>query len=136
MSLNVGAVDLPIDDFVERMRIYFGTTGDRASKIWMFRDDVPSKFLTAPFCAGDSDFRIELLDLFRGRHPLLINYDSLANEIHLGFRPTAILDSNVVSYLHQYVTLDPALTTSRRQSIQQLLQFFINRHFDYNPFFY
>src|SRR5882724_3870019 len=53
MSLNVGTVDLPIDDFVERMFSYFSATEDRKSKIWMFRDDVPSRFFKAPFCAGD-----------------------------------------------------------------------------------
>jgi len=136
MSLNVGTVDLPIDDFVAKMFSYFAATGDRKSKVWMFRDDVPSRFCPAPFCAGDDDFRIDIIDLFRGRHPLLINHDSLTNERHLGFRPTAILDSNVVSYLHQYVTSDPALTASRRQTIRELLRFFINGHFDYNPFFY
>jgi len=134
--MNVGPVDLPIDEFVVNMRIYFGTTGDRKSKVWVFREDVPSKFLSAPFCAGDDDFRVELIDLFKGRHPLLINHDSLTNEIHLGFRPTAILDSNVVSYLHQYVRSDPALPASRRHTIRELLQFFIKGHFDYNPFFY
>ncbi len=84
MSLDVGTVELPIDDFVAGIRSYFGTTGDRKSKVWIFRDDLPSRFLPASFCAGDDDFRIELIDLFRGRHPLLINHDSLTSEIKLG----------------------------------------------------
>jgi hypothetical protein len=135
--VHLGTVDLPMaDDFMANMLLYFRVTGDRESKVWVFRDDVPSKFLRTPFCAGLDDFRIEVLDLFRGRHPLLINYESLTTEIQLPFRPTAILDSNIVSYMHQYVTSDPLLTASRRKTVGELLRFLIKARLDYNPFFY
>lgn len=136
-TVDFGSVDLPMSgDFMASSLLYFGATGDRESKVWIFRDDVPSKFPRAEFCTGDDDFRIEVIDLFRGRHPLLINHESLTGEIHRGFRPTAILDSNVVSYLHQYVTSGTSLTASRRQTVRDLLRFFINGQLDYNPFFY
>jgi hypothetical protein len=44
MAVNLGTVDLPIDDFVTSVLLYFRATGDRKSKAWIFRDDVPSDF--------------------------------------------------------------------------------------------
>jgi hypothetical protein len=134
--IHLGVVDLPISDDLMSMALYFAATRDRESKVWVFRDDVPSKFFRGPFTAGSEAFQISVIDLFRARHPLLINYESLAGEIHLPFRPTAILDSNVVSYLNQYVRADPALTIAQRQAVRDLLRFFIQSRLDYNPFFY
>jgi hypothetical protein len=136
MILHAGTVDLPISDEIRSMARYFEASGDRESKLWMFRDDVPSKFFRGPFFTGCDIFQVGIIDLFRGRHPLLINYESLTSEITLPFRPTAILDSNVVSYLNQYVRLDPALTGPRREAVRDLIRFFIRSQLDYNPFFY
>jgi hypothetical protein len=78
VAVDVGSVDLPMSgDFMANSLLHFGVTGDRESKVWIFRDDVPSKFPRAGFCAGDDDFRIEVIDLFRGRHPLLINHEAV-----------------------------------------------------------
>jgi hypothetical protein len=118
------------------MAQYFEATGDRESKVWVFRDDVPSKFFRGPFFTGCDTFQVGIIDLFRGRHPLLINYESLKGEITMPFRPTAILDSNVVSYLDQYVRSDRSLTGPRRETVSDLIRFFIRSQLDYNPFFY
>lgn len=134
--IHLGVVDLPLADDSTSMALYFAATRDRESKIWVFRDDVPSKFFRGPFAAGTDTFQISVIDLFRGRHPLSINYESLTGEIQLYFRPTAILDSNVVSYLNQYVREGPALTIPQRRAIRGLLSFFIQSRLDYNPFFY
>jgi hypothetical protein len=136
MILHAGTVDLPISDDVMSMFRYFEATGDRESKVWVFRDDVPSKFFRGPFFSGCDAFQVGVIDLFRGRHPLLINYESLTGEITLPFRPTAILDSNVVSYLNQYVRSDPSLSGPRREAVRDLIRFFIRNQLDYNPFFY
>ncbi len=136
MILHAGTVDLPMSDDLVSMARYFETTGDRESKVWMFRDNVPSKFFRGPFFTGCEIFQVGVVDLFRGRHPLLINYESLNGEITLPFRPTAILDSNVVSYLNQYVRSDPSLTGPRREAVRDLIRFFIHNQLDYNPFFY
>jgi len=117
--------------------LYFQSTGDRDSRVWVFMDDVPSKFLPRPFSCGDDNFRIRIIDLFGGRHPLLVSYEALTKEeIQIPFRPTAILDSNVVSYLHQYVTGHPGLSGQRRRTVRELLRFFVGNRLDYNPFFY
>jgi hypothetical protein len=134
--LNFGPVDLPESDDILYFSNYFGTTGDRESRVWLFKDEVRSKFLSGTFSSGSDAFQIGVVDLFRGRHPLLLSYESLKGEIYLEFRLTAILDSNVVSYLNQYVRSDPALTLPKRQAVRDLLQFFIQNHLDYNPFFY
>jgi hypothetical protein len=136
MIPHVGTVDLPISGDVASMVRYFESTGDKESKVWIFRDDVPSKFFSGPFITGCDAFQVGVIDLFRGRHPLLINHESVAGEITLPFRPTAILDSNIVSYLNQYVRSDASLTGEKRQTIRGLIRFFVLNNLDYNPFFY
>jgi hypothetical protein len=136
MIPHAGTVDLPISGDIALMVRYFEATGDRESKVWIFRDGVPSKFFRGPFITGCDTFQIGVIDLFRGRHPLLVNHESLAGEITLPFRPTAILDSNIVSYLNQYVRSDPSLASEKRQAMRDLVRFFIQNNLDYNPFFY
>jgi hypothetical protein len=58
----------------------------------------------------------------------------MIGDVQLGFRP--ILDSNLVSNLHQYVTKGPALDMHGRKAVKEFLGFVIARRLDYNPFFY
>jgi len=87
---------------IEMTGCYFLTSGDRISQVWMFRHDEPSLFLQASIQIGTDRFSIYLADPFAGLQPILLNYDTISTDdpVKIGFRPTAILDSNVVTYLH------------------------------------
>ncbi len=122
---------------IEISRRYFLNTRDRQSRVWIFRPDQPSPFLRSPAHFGDNEFGIHIVDLFAGFQPILLNYEAFVHdEIHIKFRPTAILDSNIVSYLHQYVTSKSALAPQRRDTVLEALRFIISNRLDYNPFFY
>lgn len=116
--------------------LYFRLTKDRKSRVWVFDDETPSRFLPHSFSAGTDEFRIQIIDLFGGRQPLLVSYESIQGEVQIPFRPTVILDSNVVSYLHQYVTGHHALPAERRSAVHKFLRFVVARRLDYNAFFY
>jgi hypothetical protein len=115
---------------------YLARSGDRESKFWIFKSSVPSKFLRHSFSCGPDELRIQITDLFGGRHPLLVSYEALRQEIKIPFRPTVIMDSNIVSYLHQYVTGSGALSPVGRRAVRRFLKFVVSCRFDYNPFFY
>jgi hypothetical protein len=115
---------------------YLERSGDRQSKFWVFKSSVPSKFLRRSFSCGPDDLRIQITDLFGGRQPILLNYEALTREIQIPFRPTVVMDSNIVSYLHQYVGGDSSLSAQKRRAVLKFLQFVVSRRFDYNPFFY
>jgi hypothetical protein len=121
---------------MNQARAYFLITGDRESKVWIFRDDVPSRFLPNTFSCGTDDFRIQIVDPFGGRHPLLMCHKALSEKTLIPFLPTVILDSNIVSYLHQFVTGRPALNEKRRRTVEEFLRFILASKLNYNPFFY
>src|SRR5947208_12696243 len=114
----------------------FTNSSDRESFVWIFDQEQPSRFLRSSEHFGDSQFEIHVIDHFAGRQPLLINFESVRREIQIPFRPTAILDSNVVNYLHQYVSLSPHLDLKRRNIVRDFLSFAVTNRLDYNPFFY
>ena len=125
-----------IPDVVDLSTQYFRKSGDRTTYAWILSADESSPFLESSFEFGDDRFGIYVSDQFKGRRPLLLSYDSMIGDIQLGFRPTAILDSNLVSNLHQYVTNGPALGPRGRKAVKEFLEFVIARRLDYNPFFY
>lgn len=105
--------------------------------IWVFQNDIPSPFLKSSFDFGDDDFTISIVDNFGGRQPILLHEETVGKEeTQIPFRPTAVLDSNVVSSLVQFVTHAPILSPSRHNTIYNFLKFLIERRIDYNPFFY
>jgi hypothetical protein len=114
----------------------FSNSSDRESFVWIFDENQPSPFLRSSTQFGDDQFGIHIIDYFSGRLPLLINYESVRREIQIPFRPTAILDSNVVNYLHQFVSSSLQLDAKRQKTVREFLNFAITHRLDFNPFFY
>ncbi|MBI3004775.1 MAG: hypothetical protein HYY49_05100 [Ignavibacteriales bacterium] len=105
--------------------------------IWVFQEDHPSPFLQGSIDFGDDDFTISVIDNFGGRQPILLNRDTVgAQESRIPFRPTAVLDSNIVSVFVQFVLRAPALRDSQRETVRSFLRFLVQKQLDYNPFFY
>src|ERR1700686_4939851 len=125
-----------IDGLVEISRNYFLNNDDPETRIWIFRPDEPSLFLESSLQFGDDRFSVYIADPFAGLQPILLNYESFANEIQIPFRPTAILDSNIVKYLHHYVKSSSVLSTAQRNVIAEFLRFVVTKRLDYNAFFY
>ena len=105
--------------------------------IWTFQDNHPSPILSSSIAFGNQDFTITIIDSFAGRQPILLNRDTLnKDEVQIPFRPTAILDSNVVSSFVQLVFSKPPLPPNRHAIVLDFLKFLVQKKLDYNPFFY
>ena len=57
-------------------------------------------------------------------------------EVTVGFRPELMLDSQVVTYLQQWIDRSTRLSGTRRESITNLIRFAVERRIGYNPAFY
>lgn len=132
-------------EIIASSRRYFLRTGDRELRIWMFSLDEGGEFVTPPPseiflpCSvhfGDDKFGVHIVNQFRTPRPYLLSYEAFTREIQIPFRPSVFMDSNLVNYIHQYVTLDPALGPSRRKVINDFLRFVVSKGLDYNGFFY
>ena len=136
---DVGKAGLSLEDIQGLIEIsgrYFLNSGDRDSRIWIFRPDEPSLFLKSSIQFGDDRFSVYIADPYAGLQPILLNHEAFGNELQIPFRPTAILDSNIVTYLHGYVRSGSLLGSIQRQVIHEFLSFVIRKRLDYNPFFY
>ena len=82
--------------------------------------------------------RYRIIDQFAGRQPVLLNYDSLVNDMNqIAFIPTLLLDSNVVTDFHKYATQGkPYRSSSRGIATGRLLKKIVSLGWDYNPTFY
>jgi hypothetical protein len=136
---DVGRAGLSLEDIESLTAIsgrYFLNTGDQDSRIWIFRPDEPSMFLRSSLQFGDEGFSVYIADHYAGLQPILLNHKAFGNELQLTFRPSALLDSNIVSYLHQYVRSGSRLGSMQGNVIHQFLRFVVHKGFDYNAFFY
>jgi len=97
------------------LQAYFRRTGDRESLIWSLSPVRFSRFLQGSIDVGHGKERYRIIDQFGGRQPIILNHNFLVNGVNeVFFMPTLLLDSNVMSYLHDYVTGGLPLRISRR----------------------
>ncbi len=95
------------DNLFEDLVGYFASTGDQESKVVDFPNFDPalgSRFLNGSehIFEGNEDFTI--IDPFSGVMPVVLDHRFLIRkEERVAFSVNILLDSNVVSYLHQYV---------------------------------
>lgn len=134
-----------IADFIRFWREQFLATHDRESFVWLFCLESPPEFVCSPLPPsalhssvyfGNAAFGIHIINQFAGPQPILLSYEALTKEIQIMFRPTVIMDSNVVSYVHQYVVQSPILDIQRRAVVHAFIRFVVSKGLDYNPFFY
>lgn len=81
------------------------------------------------------DFKISIIDPFKGRVPTVISRETLAGGLP-PLIPTVILDSNVMASLHQYVANPNKLREKQKKVIVNLLDYLLHEGADYNPAFY
>lgn len=108
---------------------------DPRSKIWSVGEKL-SPYLAGTIDIEDEDFGISIIDQFSGKQPLLMSRATLGGQSGIAFHPTVLLDSNVVSYLHEYKTKPDFRKSNKGRVIRKLLEKFIELGCDYNPVFY
>lgn len=108
---------------------------NRQEKIWSFLS--PDNVMEMPKAVdfGNNKFSISIIDQFGRCRPRLMNYRDI-DDRDVAFAPTIILDSNVASYISQFVVQSPNQEAAQRKTIHELLRHLVKTHSDYNPFFY
>jgi hypothetical protein len=87
---------------------YFASSGDQVSKVVdfpHFTPDVPTQFLNGSERIYEGSEGFAIIDPFAGVMPVVLNHEFLIQkQQHISFTVNILLDSNVVSYLHRYVS--------------------------------
>jgi hypothetical protein len=108
---------------------------DRTIRLWDFTKSIyPRTQREFEFHSGD--FSIATIDPFQGVIPTLTSYETLIGKRPPFLEKTVILDSNVMTSLHQFVTAKEKLSQHRVKVISQLLDYLVMEKTDYNPAFY
>jgi hypothetical protein len=114
---------------------YLIQTHDTKFKAWLFEREAIFPFLLSTLEFG-STFKIYLIDHYSAKMPLFLDYYSARHKVQVNFIPTAVLDSQTVSLLVQYVESPNSLQEEKIKAVRSLITNFIFRGLDYNPCFY
>ncbi|WP_370979111.1 hypothetical protein [Agaribacterium sp. ZY112] len=90
---------------------------------------------------GDLKHKVYVIDPFDGKRPLLLNYEFIVEEkaLDIGFYHTLIMDSNVVSGLHEYLAYRRGqirLNESMVDALESFLEHLCVTNIDYSSIFY
>lgn len=120
---------------------YFDKTED-GTVVWWMTDGAPvqpeSPFLPRSVVIADPDgAQITIWDPFAGREPQRIDSETARGaEARIEFRVELMLDSQLVTYLDQFLQGSPRLSAGHRRLVMGLLRFAVSRKMSYNPAFY
>lgn len=130
-----------MDELLSDIDRYFEVSKDTTSFLWALTN-VPLLFpdLIGGKSFGDGKAMISIIEQFDGRKPGKLYHDYKTRRYDVLFSPTLILDSQLVTYLSDYV-LDMEAGTNKlppvlRDNVKGFLDFVIERKYDFNPFFY
>lgn len=124
-----------IPDFNNRAEVTNYIRRDPTARFWDF--STPGlEYQKRSFDFGTEDFKISVIDQFWGRVPAVISRGTLVGNYPPVLAPTVILDSNIMTYLHQFVADREAQDEKQRKAVIQLLDYLLHTKFDYNPGFY
>ena len=108
---------------------------DPTVRLWDFAaPGLPRKQREFDFIS--EDFKISIIDQFRGATPAVISRETVIRQYQLMLAPTVILDSNVMASLHRFVTSREKMAAKQQKVIVQLLDYLLLEKVDYNPAFY
>jgi|GEM_PF-4726583 len=124
-----------IPDLNNRAEVATYIRRDATARLWNF--SAPGlEYQKRDFDFGTEDFKISVIDQFSGRVPAVMSKETLLGNYPPALAPTVILDSNVMAYLHQFVTARETQDEKQRKTVIQLLDYLLHTKFDYNPSFY
>ncbi|MBE0669252.1 MAG: hypothetical protein IH588_01580 [Anaerolineales bacterium] len=124
-----------IPDLNNRAEVANYIRRDSTARLWDFSAS-GLEYQKRDFDFGIEDFKISVIDQFSGRVPAVMSKETLLGNYPPALAPTVILDSNVMAYLHQFVTARESQDEKQRKAVIQLLDYLLHTKFDYNPSFY
>lgn len=95
-------------------------------------------FYTKPTEFGNSKHKIRIIDQFSGKTPILWNQESCSDGRSITLNPihSFIMDSHLVTGLHEYVMNKDSLRVDIKDAIEGFLIHTSETGFDFNPCFY
>jgi len=124
----------------KELQNYFLISEDKNLHIFDVSSSPYESIITESQSFNAGSHRIDIIDSFNGKRPVLFNYDLFKNKTtEYKFYPTVIIDSHIASGLHQYVTNRKQFRESNFNiftTIEHFLKFVIDNEFDFNPAFY
>ncbi|HEX7957509.1 MAG TPA: hypothetical protein VF508_11235, partial [Pyrinomonadaceae bacterium] len=130
-----------LDQLLREVDAYFELSGDRSSYLWALTN-VPLPFgpLRGGRVFGAGKSTVTVIDPFDGRKPGKLYYNYKTARYDVGFRPMLVLDTQLVTYLRDYVrwaeTGEDRLGEPLRGNVESFLRFVVEENYDFNPFFY
>ncbi|MEO8187299.1 MAG: hypothetical protein ABI580_08055 [Burkholderiaceae bacterium] len=141
LTVPLAAASANGDHIPDLMARYFAA-GDDGTVVWWMTYAAPVRPHT-PFLDGSLDIKdeagavISIADVFDGREPQRVDaHAARGGEATIPFRVELMLDSQLVSYMHQYVARSPRLSEQHRALVTRLLRFAVKKRIGYNPAFY
>ena len=130
------------EHYIEALRRYYIASDDNRTKIVDFTSNVPSPFLQQSIQVEYGECNFAIIDGFGGARPYVFDRRFLLEgKGYTQFICGFILDSQVIHYMHQFVTdvNGQFRETPRGYATAKLLRViaeFSARGWDFNPFFY
>jgi hypothetical protein len=121
---------------------YFEITKDKNVHIFEISNSpYPAKFYRESVKFGEGKHKVYILDQFDGKRPLLLNYEFLIERksVDLAFAHLIILDSHLVTGLHEYLIRKDGgkpLRADVHNTIEKFLVHLSQIRCDYSPIFY
>lgn len=125
-----------LEQAIAEIRTRYQRAGDTRSTIWLFLDQHLSQIQQGHKTFGFQKHEVLLLDPFGGREPVLVNYRSVDGPNTVAFRPTVLLDSQLVTDLRGFVNPRSKLPPHQRRPLLELVDWLAFSNWDYNPLFY
>jgi len=123
-------------------REYFDITKDKEAHFFVISNSpYPAAIYSESVMFGEGKHKVCIIDQFDGKRPILLNYEYLVERknIDLEFMHSIILDSHLVTGLHEYLIRKDGgkpLRADVHSAIEKFLEHVSNIKCDYNPIFY
>lgn len=120
---------------------YFEESKDTQSYLWALTNKpLPFTSLGGGKSFGEGKSQIAVMDPFDNRKPGKLYHDYKTRRYDVEFRPTLLLDTQMPSYLREYITWTETgsctLSEALRTNVHEFLRFVVMHGYDYNPLFY
>lgn len=126
--------------YIEALRKYYESSGDTKSKLVDFTSNTPSRFLNGGFCIEEGKQNFAIIDSFDATDPVVFTHKFLVeHDGWVRFIAGFVLDSQVLDYLHRFVTDVQFRSTPRGIATAKLVKVlagYSKKGWDYNGFFY
>lgn len=136
-------MNTPIDKYyLDALKKYYIASEDRRSKVVDFTHNQMSPLLSGSEEITEDNANFVIIDSFNGIKPVVLDYDFLTKgEKYVPILAGIALDSQVVHYLHRFVTDQDGKfqSTTRGVCTRKLLQriaSYSKKGWDFNAFFY